>query len=165
MDQKFLIEKFVDDDISDAIVLWNNIVQAGRAFPQDEEFDKSSGLEFFKSQTYTAVAREKSSGKLAGLYILHPNNVGRCGHICNASYAVSEEFRGQHLGEALVKDCIVQARKAGYKILQFNAVVASNTAALNLYRKLGFTQLGVIPDGFRNIEGIYEDIIPHYIEL
>ena len=58
-----------------------------------------------------------------------------------------------------------QARNAGYKILQFNAVVASNQTALNLYKKLGFTQLGVIPQGFRNIDNVYEDIIPHYITL
>lgn len=55
--------------------------------------------------------------------------------------------------------------KAGFKILQFNAVVESNHTALNLYKKLGFTPLGVIPKGFLNRNGVYENIIPHYIEL
>ena len=96
---------------------------------------------------------------------MHPNNIGRCGHISNASYAVSSQYRGQGIGKMLVEDCVKAARDSGFKILQFNAVVASNSAALNLYKKLGFTQLGRIPGGFRNKNGDYEDIIPHYIVL
>ena len=65
----------------------------------------------------------------------------------------------------MVIDCIKKAKELGFGILQFNAVVASNTAALALYKSLGFTQLGVIPDGFRLKDGNYEDIIPHYIKL
>ena len=107
----------------------------------------------------------EETGETVGLYILHPNNVGRCGHICNASYAVRSDLRGHHIGGFLVKDCIKKAKDLGYGVLQFNAVVATNEPALKLYKKLGFTQLGVIPKGFRMIDGHFEDIIPHYIEL
>ncbi|MBE6380971.1 MAG: GNAT family N-acetyltransferase [Lentisphaerae bacterium] len=165
MTAKFSIQSLESADLQAAMELWNSIVRAGRAFPQDEELDEKSAQNFFAAQTFTGIARCIASGAVAGLYILHPNNVGRCGHICNASYAVADNFRGQHVGEMLVKNCMEQARRAGFRILQFNAVVKSNQPALNLYRKLGFTQLGVIPGGFRNIEGVYEDIIPHYIEL
>ena len=58
-----------------------------------------------------------------------------------------------------------QASALGFRILQFNAVVKTNSAALKLYAKLGFIQLGVIPGGFRLKDGSYEDIIPHYILL
>lgn len=88
--------------------------------------------------------------------------MGRCGHICNASYAVKKTVRGQHIGKKLVKHCIAQGKTCGFSVLQFNAVVKSNTGALALYKKLGFTQLGVIPGGFLNKDGEYEDIIPHY---
>lgn len=108
---------------------------------------------------------DTAAGEVVGLYILHPNNVGRCGHICNASYAVKAGKRGQHIGEALVRDCLSEAKKAGFRVLQFNAVVKTNTAALALYRKLGFIQLGVIPGGFLAKDGSYRDIIPHYIAL
>ena len=91
--------------------------------------------------------------------------MGRCGHICNASYAVASRARGQGLGEALVRHCLEKARELGFGILQFNAVVSSNTPALNLYRKLGFTQLGTIPGGFLMKDGSYQDIIPHYKKL
>ena len=102
------------------------------------------------------------NGQVLGLYILHPNNVGRCGHICNASYAVEREARGLHIGEKLVSDCLRQGRAHGFRILQFNAVVASNTHARHLYERLGFQPLGVIPGGFRMKDGHYEDICPYY---
>ena len=68
---------------------------------------------------------------------------------------------------AAVKDmsCIKRAPEFDFKILQFNAVVASNKAALHLYKKLGFIQLGIIPKGFLLKDGTYEDIIPHYLTL
>ncbi|MBQ8972711.1 MAG: GNAT family N-acetyltransferase, partial [Clostridia bacterium] len=98
-------------------------------------------------------------------YILHPNNIGRCGHICNASYAVDSRRRGAHIGEALVTDCLRQAKALGFRIMQFNAVVESNIHARHLYERLGFTPLGVIPLGFRMKDGHYENICPYYYTL
>ena len=75
---------------------------------------------------------------------------------------MDKNLRGHHIGEQLVQHCIDMAEQLGFRILQFNAVVRSNRAALALYRKLGFVQLGIIPGGFRLNDGSYEDIIPHY---
>ena len=145
------------------IKIWNEVVDEGTAFPQEELLTEQTGAEFFAAQTYCAVAVDENG--VCGLYILHPNNVGRCGHICNASYAVSTEKRGLHIGEALVSDCLVQAKLHGFGVLQFNAVVATNVHARHLYERLGFTQLGTIPKGFRLKSGEYEDICPYYHEL
>ncbi len=160
-----IIRKFTASDIEGANSVWNEVVLDGIAFPQKEILDENTGMEFFTSQTYTGVAVNEDTDEIVGIYILHPNNVGRCGHICNASYAVKSDFRGNHIGEMLVKHCIDKARESGYGILQFNAVVATNRPALELYKKLGFVQLGVIPNGFLMKDGKYEDIIPHYYVL
>lgn len=159
------IRAFEENDIPEMIAVWNEIVREGTAFPQEDFLDETSGLACFESQSFTGVAIEKETGKLVGLYILHPNNVGRCGHISNASYAVKSDQRGKRIGESLVLHCIAKARELGFLILQFNAVVRSNTAALRLYKKLGFVQLGVIPKGFRMKDGSYQDIIPHFYML
>ena len=159
------IEAYSEKHINEAIAIWNDIVEDGIAFPQKETLDTQTGDAFFKSQSFTGIAIDADTGEVVGLDILHPNNVGRCGHISNASYAVKKDKRGQHIGEFLVKDCLAKAKEIGFKILQFNAVVATNTSALKLYKKLGFTQLGVIPKGFLLKDGSYEDVIPHYIEL
>lgn len=159
------VREFNENDIQAANEIWNEVVEDGVAFPQEECLTEKSGLEFFKSQSYTGIAYDEETGDIVGLYILHPNNVGRCGHICNASYAVKSTQRGKQIGEILVTDCLKKAKEIGYGILQFNAVVATNQYALKLYKKLDFVQLGVIPNGFRMKDGTYEDIIPHYHTL
>lgn len=159
------VRKYEPDDLSDMIRIWNEIVEEGVAFPQEEFLNSETGRSFFAEQTYSAVAVEEETGKVKGLYILHPNNIGRCGHICNASYAVSADSRGLHIGEKLVLDCLVQGKAYGFQLLQFNAVVASNLHARHLYERLGFVQLGTIPGGFRMKDGHYEDICPYYHEL
>lgn len=157
------VRKFEEADIAYMTEIWNGVVNEGNAFPQIETLDMISGKEFFGAQSYCGVAER--SGEIVGMYILHPNNVGRCGHISNASYAVRSDMRGKGIGKALVEDCIDRARDCGFRILQFNAVVSTNTAARRLYEKLGFQLLGVIKGGFLKKDGEYEDIVPYYIQL
>ena len=157
------IRKYRTSDLPVIIELWNSVVEAGDAFPQEELLNEETGAAFFAAQSCTVVLEEDD--QVLGLYILHPNNVGRCSHIANASYAIDASVRGKHLGEALVFDSIRKARALGFQILQFNAVVESNTHARHLYERIGFQQLGVIPGGFRMKNGKYENICPYYYEL
>lgn len=159
------IRQYSDENVGAMIKIWNEVVEEGIAFPQEELLDRNSGTEFFRAQTYCGIAEDEDTGRVFGLYILHPNNVGRCGHICNASYAVAKNSRGLHIGEKLVNDCLTQGKNHGYGILQFNAVVASNIHARHLYERLGFVPLGEIPKGFRMKDGHYENICPYYYEL
>ncbi len=159
------IREFQEKDLKEMIEIWNTVVDDGVAFPQLERLDSNSGRAFFSEQSFTGVAYDEESGEITGLYILHPNNIGRCGHICNASYAVKKSLRGMSIGEKLVVHCLAKAKDLDFRILQFNAVVKSNIVALKLYEKLGFTQLGTIPEGFRMKDGTYEDIVPHYYSL
>jgi len=159
------IRAYKETDLPEMIHIWNEVVAEGIAFPQEELLTLQTGQQFFASQTYSAVAVHADTQKIYGLYILHPNNIGRCSHICNASYAVRSGSRGLHIGEQLVCDCLIQGKQHGFRILQFNAVVSTNIHARHLYERLGFIQLGTIPKGFRMKDGQYEDIFPYYIEL
>ena len=85
------IREYKDSDIQEMNRIWNRVVDDGVAFPQEDDLTEETGRGFFAGQTYTAVAEDTDTGKVLGLYILHPNNVGRCGHICNASYAVDAD--------------------------------------------------------------------------
>ena len=157
------IRKFEKQDVPALMRIWNEVVDAGQAYPQEEDLTPDNAEEFFASQSFTGVAVD--NGEAVGLYILHPNNGGRCGHIANASYAVRSDMRGKHIGALLVTDCLHRCRELGFRVLQFNAVVADNKPALALYKSLGFVQLGVIPGGFRKKDGSYADIIPHYFDV
>ncbi len=152
-------------DLGDMVRIWNEVVEDGVAFPQEDLLTPETGAEFFAAQTESAVAADRETGRIYGLYILHPNNVGRCGHICNASYAVSRAARGLHIGEQLVRASLASGACFGFRVMQFNAVVASNVHARHLYERLGFVPLGIIPGGFRMKDGHYEDICPYYHTL
>lgn len=156
------IKPFEKAFAEEAVAIWNKVVEDGVAFPQLDYLDEASAEEFFSEQDFTGIAVDTETGEAVGLYILHPNNIGRCGHIANASYAVKFGRRGEHIGEKLVKHCLEKGHELGFKILQFNAVVAANHAALHLYEKLGFIRLGTVPGGFHMKDGHYEDIVLFY---
>ena len=160
-----IIRRYTYEDIVPMTSIWNEVIREGKAFPGETEMSAEEAETFFESQSYTGVAVNQDTREVVGLYILHPNNIGRCGHICNTSYAVKSGMRGLHIGEQLVKDSLAVGKRLGFRILQFNAVVASNVHALHLYERLGFKRLGTIPGGFRMDDGHYEDIILHYISL
>lgn len=159
------VRPYEKSDIASAVGIWNEIVGEGMAFPQIDELSEEEGHEFLISQTFTGIAFDEKTGEVVGLYILHPNNIGRCGHIGNASFGIKSRLRGNRIGEALIQHCLDKAEESGFHLLQFNAVVASNLAAIKLYEKTGFIKLGTIPGGFCTKAGKYEDIILYYYVL
>jgi L-amino acid N-acyltransferase YncA len=158
-----VIRKYSINDLGAMANIWNHVVMEGQYFPQENGLSLEEGAAFFAEQSFTGVAEE--DGEIVGLYILHPNNIGRCGHIANASYAVKADQRGKRIGEKLVVHSLEMAKQAGFRIMQFNAVVANNKGAISLYKKLGFKELGTIPGGFKMDDGTFVDIIPFYLEL
>jgi len=160
-----ILREFIKKDLPQMRMIWNEVVEDGIAFPQMELLSEEEAEDFFGQQSYNGVAVDAETKELVGLYVLHPNNVGRCEHIANGSYAVKRSARGMHVGERLVGDSLRRAKEIGFHILQFNAVVRTNYSAIYLYEKLGFTKLGVIPRGFLMKDGKYEDIILFYKTL
>ena len=158
------IVKYNKKYVKESMEIWNNIIEDGVYFPQiDVLKDIEEADKYFSSQDYTGLSIEDE--KVYGVYILHHNNIGRCGHICNASYAVDKNIRGKGVGEALVRDSIIRGAQLGYKILQFNAVVLSNETAHRLYKKIGFNEIGIVKNGYLNKNNEYEDIVLYYIDL
>ena len=96
------IEELGAGTLPGAARVWNQVVEDGEAFPQLDYLEGEKAAAFFAEQSFTGVAVDEESGAVAGLYILHPNNVGRCGHIANASYAVDRDRKGLRIGEAPV---------------------------------------------------------------
>ena len=111
-----MLRDYQRQDLPQMCRIWNAVVAQGNAFPQLEQLDEQSGDVFFSSQSKTRVCIDEDT-VLTGLYILHPNNVGRCGHICNASFAVDQKQRGKHIGRALVLDCMQTAKALGFRNL------------------------------------------------
>jgi ribosomal protein S18 acetylase RimI-like enzyme len=84
------------------------------------------------------------------MYRILPNQVGRGSHIAGASLLVDPDARGRGVGLALGRHCLAQAKKEGFLAMQFSMVVSTNTRAVALWKKLGFTVVGTLPQAFRH---------------
>ncbi|MBC3899856.1 GNAT family N-acetyltransferase [Acetobacterium malicum] len=145
------------EDLKSATEIWNFIVAEGNSFPGDAVLSEDEAAAMFAQQTETVCALSKN--EVVGLYILHPNNFGRCGHIANASFGVKQAYRGKGIGRHLVEDCLLRSQDNGFRGLQFNAVVSTNYPAITLYLKLGFKIIGTIKDGYRLKDNSYVDTL------
>ena len=151
------VRGYTEEDVPGMARIWNIVVDRGMAFPQEEELSPEEASVFFGSQSHCGVA--EIDGRVVGMYILHPNNVGRCGHISNASYAVDPSMSNKGIGAKLVEDSLSVAGKLGFRIMQFNAVVQENASAIHLYEKVGFERYGIQPRAFKLKDGTYRDEI------
>jgi L-amino acid N-acyltransferase YncA len=125
------------------------IVQAGEtyAFPLDltVESGRSWWMEEPPSSTLVAV---DGDGTVLGSAKWGPNRPGRGAHVSTASFMVDPAARGRGVGRALGRYVVDAARTAGYRGMQFNAVVETNAAAVALWVSLGFGMIGTVPEAF-----------------
>ena len=100
----------------------------------------------------------EENGTFLGTYDLRPNQPGRGSHVANGGYMVGEAARGRGLAEAMGRHSITTAVELGYKAIQFNYVVSTNTAAVRAWVKCGFEIAATLPGAFRHADGRAVDV-------
>ena len=100
-----------------------------------------------------------------GSYALRPNQAGSGAHVANAGFIVAEDARGQGVGRALGEHCLKEARRLGFRAMQFNFVISTNTSAVKLWQDLGMKIAGILPGAFRYPERGYVDVYVMYRHL
>jgi GNAT superfamily N-acetyltransferase len=138
------IKRATVDDHDDLFVAFTRIVSAGDGFPQKPPLTREQFDDYWIDHS-SAVFVAKFGGYLIGAYYLKPNFVGRASHIANAGYFVLAPYRGTGAGRGMVEHSLHQARHLGFDALQFNLVFESNPARA-MYTRLGFLEIGRIPD-------------------
>jgi L-amino acid N-acyltransferase YncA len=105
-------------------------------------------------RTVVAVENDGNDGDggetVLGTAKMGPNHMGPGDHIANASFMVAPEHGGKGVGRALGRHIVDQARADGFRSMQFNAVVSTNTTAVRLWQSLGFEIVATLPEGFRH---------------
>ena len=135
---------------ADAIwAIWCEVITSGEAYAYDEATSREKALDFWLTSSTCCWVAE-SDGEVIGTYYLRPNQPGRGNHVANAGYMVARSGQGRGVGRALGEHSIVEARRLGFRAMQFNFVVASNVAAVHLWEALGFRTVGRIPAAFRH---------------
>lgn len=144
---------------SDAEGVWQilePVIRAGETYTLERHLSRQQALQYWlQSEVWVA----EIDGQLAGTYYLKRNQAGGGNHVCNCGYMTSAGFRGQGVAKAMCLHSMQMARERGYRAMQFNFVVASNQAALHLWRKLGFQEVGRIPQAFLHPELGYQDAL------
>ena len=126
--------------------------------PRDEMLDY-----WFSPEKHVYVAEE--GGETVGTYWLKANQPGLGNHICNAAYMVSPAAHGRGVGRRMAEHSLDEARRLGFAAMQFNFVVATNTAAVRLWESVGMRIIGTIPNAFRHKELGPTDAYIMYREL
>jgi GNAT superfamily N-acetyltransferase len=126
------------------------IVAAGEtyAYPENLSLEEARALWMEPPPGQTVVAVEADN--LLGSAKMSPNRPGRGSHIATASFMVSPDHGGRGVGRALGEYVITWAREQGYRGIQFNAVVETNTPAVRLWQSLGFQIIGTVPGAFHH---------------
>lgn len=141
--------------------IWRTVVAAGETYVWTESTeDEARALWMLPPPAEVLVATD--DGTVVGTAEIRPNQVGRGSHVANASFMVDPAHGGRGIGRALAEAVIERARASGYRAMQFNAVVATNTRALVLWRSLGFVEVGRVPGAFAHAtEGDVDLVVMH----
>jgi L-amino acid N-acyltransferase YncA len=145
--------------------IFHAVVAAGDTYAIDPNISREEALAYwFAPGTHTYVA-EQPAIRVAGTYILRPNQSGGGSHVANAGFMVSASARGQGIGRAMAEHCLSEARRLGFRAMQFNYVISTNTAAIRIWQNLGFEIVGTLPDAFHHPEKGYVDVYVMYRSL
>lgn len=135
---------------------------AGETYPFTAATSREAGRAYWLGPDVASFVATSGGSRVLGMYRLVPNQVGRGHHVANASYMVSPSAQGAGIGRMLGEHSLGEARERGYLAMQFNYVVSTNTAAVRLWKKLGFSIVGTLPKAYRHKHLGYVDAYVMY---
>ncbi|MEM6749192.1 MAG: GNAT family N-acetyltransferase [Planctomycetota bacterium] len=128
--------------------LFEPVIRAGETYPYPRDMAEAEALSAWVDKTRAAYLAEDESGAAAGSYYLRDNQPGLGSHVANAGFLVAPEARGQGVGRRMGEHALEEAKRLGYRAMQFNLVVATNEASVRLWPSLGFDVVGRLPGAF-----------------
>lgn len=162
----------IADEASDWPGIWavfEPIVREGETYPLDPNLSESDARTYWFAPDKTVfVADDTDQGRetgIVGSYYIKPNSTGPAAHVCNAGYIVRPDQRGRGIAQALCRHSIAEARRRGYRAMQYNLVISTNDRAVRLWQHMGFGIVGLLPGAFRRPDGSYVDALVMYRSL
>jgi L-amino acid N-acyltransferase YncA len=143
-----LIRPATENDWPQIYPFFAAIVAEGRTYAYPENLSSNEARTYWmqKPPGLTVVAVQDDT--VLGSASMGPNRPGRGSHVATASFMVDPRHQGRGVGRALGEYLIDWARTEGYRGIQFNAVVETNTSAVHLWQSLGFVIIGTVPEAF-----------------
>ena len=132
--------------------IFHAVVAAKDSYPFPPDIDEATARNYWLQPppAKVFVALQNNDGAILGTSLVKANQPGFGAHVANAAFMVAPQARGQGVGRALAEHALAWAREAGFAAMQFNYVVSTNTAAVALWKDLGFVIAGTLPEGFEH---------------
>ncbi|WP_428242756.1 N-acetyltransferase family protein [Gynuella sp.] len=155
------IEVACKQDFDDIWPVFEEIVRAGETYAFERNIERQQAYELWmEAPRQTYICRE--DGIMLGTYYIKSNQMGPGSHVCNCGYMVSPAARGKGIATKMCEHSQIMARHFGYKAMQFNSVVSTNTVAVNLWHRLGFETVGRLPKAYCHARLGYVDTLVMY---
>jgi L-amino acid N-acyltransferase YncA len=154
------IRQFAENDWPEVWAIVHAVIEAGDTYEYPPGSTEAEGRDLWIRPSPAECWVAVEDGRVLGTYKISANRLGLADHVANGSYMVSAAAQGRGLGRALCEHSLERARALGFQAMQFNAVVATNTRALRLWRSCGFIIVGTVPNGFR-LRG--KDMVDYHI--
>jgi L-amino acid N-acyltransferase YncA len=151
------IRETIESDRGAIWEIFREVIVAGETYPLNANSSREDALTYWFQKGARVYVAEQDR-HLAGSYTLHANQAGGGTHVANAGFIVAKEGRGQGIGRALGEHCLNEARRLGFRAMQFNFVVSSNESAVRLWQDLGMKIVGTLPGAFRHPTRGYVDV-------
>ena len=135
------VRRATEADWEDLWPILHEVFIGGDTYPYHPDTDEAKAFDIWMASpaaTYAALEGDA----VVGTYYLKPNQPGLGSHVCNAGYMVSSAARGKGVGRAMCEHSMQEARKLGFKAMQFNLVAGTNIRAIELWQAMGFKSLG-----------------------
>lgn len=155
----------LDRDWPDVFQFFAEIVREGRSYAYPVDLAEGQARELWMERPPGRTVVADRGGRIVGSAKMGPNRPGRGDHVATASFMVDPAAAGQGVGRALGDHVVAWARAAGYRGIQFNAVVETNAPAVALWRSLGFTVVGTVPGAFRHPQHGYVGLHVMHLDL
>jgi ribosomal protein S18 acetylase RimI-like enzyme len=134
----------------DADSIWrilDPVLRAGETYALPRDWSRDEALAFWFLAGHEVFVAE-NEGNVVGTYYLHANQRGGGAHVANCGYVTATDAAGRGVTTAMCLHSLEHAAKRGFRAMQFNLVLSSNTRAVTLWQRLGFDIVGTIPAAF-----------------
>jgi L-amino acid N-acyltransferase YncA len=135
------------------------VFRAGETFPHDPAISEAEAQVAWVEQSQAVMVAVDASGALVGTYYLRPNSLALGAHVANAGYVVAEQARRRGIGSRLCQHSLQAAQRLGFRAMQFNLVVSTNSAGIRCWQRNGFQVVGTLPGAFRHRQLGYVDAL------
>jgi ribosomal protein S18 acetylase RimI-like enzyme len=140
------------------------IFREGETYCVPRDIDRAAALDYWSGGNHRSFVAE-AGASILGTCFLCPNQRGGGDHVANAGFATAEAARGQGVARIMLDHVLAEARATGFRAMQFNFVVATNTGAIRLWQAAGFATVGRLPEAFRHPRAGYVDALVMYRRL